>query len=164
VSTIEHSIPPTSIIVTASKNAGFWLRLIAAALDFMIVAIPLLMINGFFHYEILGISWNWSGGVQHVFPAPAGIVMLEACGFWLYAALMESSAMQATVGKQAVGLRVINEEGQRLSFMEASARHFAKVLSTALLGIGFFMIGWTAKKQGLHDKLASTFVVKRSKR
>jgi uncharacterized RDD family membrane protein YckC len=79
---------------------------------------------------------------------------------WLYFALLESSAWQATVGKKAVGLRVTDLNGNRISFLRASGRFFAKFISWAIMLIGYLMIAFTAKKQGLHDMIASTLVLK----
>jgi uncharacterized RDD family membrane protein YckC len=79
---------------------------------------------------------------------------------WLYFAFLESSVWQATVGKKLLRLKVVGSGGQRISFLRASARYFSKFLSRALLMIGFLMVFFTKKKQGLHDKIASTFVIR----
>ena len=79
---------------------------------------------------------------------------------WLYYALMESSGMQATLGKKALGLIVTDESGQRISFARATGRYFAKIVSALILLIGFIMVAFTERKQGLHDKLAGTLVVR----
>src|SRR5204863_8182892 len=70
---------------------------------------------------------------------------------WLYFALMESSPRGATVGKMALGLRVVDEQGNRISFMRATGRFFAKIVSSIILFIGFLMIAFTDRKRGLHD-------------
>jgi uncharacterized RDD family membrane protein YckC len=79
---------------------------------------------------------------------------------WIYEAWMTSSDRQATVGKIAVGLKVTDLNGQRISFARATGRHFAKILSAMILMIGFIMVAFTERKQGLHDLLAGTLVVK----
>jgi len=79
---------------------------------------------------------------------------------WLYFALLESSPRGATVGKMAMGLRVVTGSGQRLSFMNATGRYFAKILSAIILCIGFIMIAFTDRKRGLHDIIADTLVIK----
>jgi uncharacterized RDD family membrane protein YckC len=81
---------------------------------------------------------------------------------WLYNAILESSTWQATVGKKALSLVVTDESGQRISFGRASARYFAKIVSSMILLFGFFMIGWTERKRGLHDMIAGTLVYKAS--
>jgi len=79
---------------------------------------------------------------------------------WLYAALLESSSHQATLGKMALGLKVTDLEGRRISFVRATGRHFAKILSGMVLFIGFIMVGFTRRKQGLHDMVAGTLVIR----
>lgn len=83
------------------------------------------------------------------------------CSGWLYFALQESSKWQGTVGKRALGLKVVDLEGRRISFGRATGRYFGKFLSS-LLYIGYLMIFWTKKKQALHDMIASTLVVRES--
>ena len=79
---------------------------------------------------------------------------------WIYFAMMESSGMQATLGKKLVNLKVTNLSGERITFGRASGRYFGKILSSMTMGIGFLMVAFTAKKQGLHDIVASTLVLK----
>lgn len=76
-----------------------------------------------------------------------------------YFALMESSKYQATLGKLVVGIKVVDLAGNRISFLKATGRYFAKFLSRFLLGLGFLMSLFTKKKQCLHDKLVSTVVI-----
>jgi hypothetical protein len=78
---------------------------------------------------------------------------------WLYFALQESSARQATLGKRALGIKVVDESARRIGFGRATGRFFGKIISSILFGIGFFLAGWTAKKQALHDMMAGTYVV-----
>ena len=73
---------------------------------------------------------------------------------------MESSKYQATLGKMAMGIKVVNYNGQRLDFTKALLRNLSKFLSAFILGIGYIMIIFDDRKQGLHDKIADTFVVK----
>jgi len=79
---------------------------------------------------------------------------------WIYSAGLESSVKQATLGKMALGMRVTDLAGRRISFGRATGRHFAKILSVLILGIGFLMVAFSEKKQGLHDKVAETLVMR----
>ncbi len=76
---------------------------------------------------------------------------------------MESSEKQATLGKMAVGIKVIDMHGKRISFLHATGRNFAKIISVAICMIGYLMIIFTEKKQGLHDMIAGTLVVRNRK-
>jgi uncharacterized RDD family membrane protein YckC len=80
-------------------------------------------------------------------------------GAWLYESLLESSSWQGSVGKKLLGLRVTDMDGYRISFGRATGRHFGKILSGMICLIGFFMIAFTEKQQGLHDLLAGTLVL-----
>ena len=78
----------------------------------------------------------------------------------MYHAPMESSTKQGTLGKMALGIVGLDLEGRRIGFGKATGRYFAKILSALIIGIRFLMIAFTERKQGLHDILAGTLVVK----
>jgi hypothetical protein len=80
-------------------------------------------------------------------------------GPWLYAALFESSAMQATPGKKAIGLKVTDLQGNRISFGRATGRYFAEWITGMTLFVGYVMVAFTQKRQSLHDMIAGTVVV-----
>jgi uncharacterized RDD family membrane protein YckC len=80
--------------------------------------------------------------------------------FLLYFSAMESSQYQGTLGKIVMGIKVVDHNNQRLDFSRALLRNLSKVLSAFLLGIGYIMIIFDSRKQGLHDKIADTYVVK----
>ncbi len=67
--------------------------------------------------------------------------------------------MQATPGKKVVGVRVTDERGARIGFGRATGRYFAKILSSLILCIGYIMVAFTRRRQGLHDLMAGTLVV-----
>ena len=71
---------------------------------------------------------------------------------------MLSSSYQATLGKMIFGMKVTDLSGNRLSFAHATGRHFAKWISSLTLCIGYIMVGFTERKQGLHDMIAGTLV------
>jgi uncharacterized RDD family membrane protein YckC len=80
---------------------------------------------------------------------------------WLYFALMESSAWQATLGKKILGIQVTGLDGRRIGFGRATGRFFGKFISALILSIGFIMAGFTERKQALHDMIAGTLVVRK---
>jgi len=123
--------------------ATFWERLGAWLIDMLILAVPnviLSLLDG---------------------PDPGVGNLMILVGNWLYFALQESGKIQATIGKKAVGLKVINEQGHQISFGQATGRYFGKIISGIILLIGYLMVLWDPKKQALHDKMANTYVVKR---
>ena len=131
---------------------GFWIRLVAYIIDAILISLVLGVVT-----SIFGISYMNMDDVSKIDPT---LNLLSLAVAWLYFALMESSERGATVGKMAMGLRVVTNDGKRLSFMNATGRYFAKILSALILCIGFIMIGFTERKRGLHDMIASTLVIK----
>jgi uncharacterized RDD family membrane protein YckC len=130
---------------------GFWIRFVAYIIDAIILGIVGAILGAIFGVSMM------SGDVQDYNPA-LNIVSLVIA--WLYFALFESSARGATPGKMALGLRVVTGDGQRLSFLNATGRYFAKIISAIILFIGFIMIAFTDRKRGLHDMMANTLVIK----
>lgn len=135
------------------KYAGFWRRLIAAIIDGVLVNVAMLPIS-------LAVNTTTQEGIIASIMF-AQLQLLSMAVSWLYGAFMESSKMQATIGKMLLGMKVTDYKGKRISFLRATGRHFAKYLSAAILGIGYLMIAFTKRKQGLHDILAQTYVVKK---
>lgn len=79
----------------------------------------------------------------------------------LYYVLMESSLQQASLGKLAVGIKVVDVRGGRLGRGHALGRWASHLLCYFTLNIGYLMAAFTERKQGLHDLAASTLVVDR---
>lgn len=96
----------------------------------------------------------------------AGSILLLVLIFltigWLYYAIMESSTPQGTLGKMAVGIKVIDMQGNRITFARATGRFFGKIISKMILYVGFIMAGFTEKKQALHDIMADCLVVRKN--
>lgn len=132
------------------KFAGFWIRLVAYLIDSIILGVIAYAISGVFGFPSPFSVTEEIGVLQNMISVVTG---------FLYFALLESGNMQATVGKRAMGLVVTDESGNRITFLNATGRYFAKILSAILLLIGFIMVGWDKRKQGLHDKLAGTLVI-----
>lgn len=80
---------------------------------------------------------------------------------WLCFSFFKSSRLQASPGKRLLGMRVVDTEGQRISFSRACGRYAGKGISAFLLLGGFLLIAFHSRKQGLHDVLARTLVIRR---
>jgi uncharacterized RDD family membrane protein YckC len=80
---------------------------------------------------------------------------------WIYFAFMLSASKQASLGMMAVGLRVTDLQGNRISFAKATGRYFASLISGMILCIGYLMMLWSPRKQTLHDQMAGTVVLTR---
>ena len=77
----------------------------------------------------------------------------------VYLAWMHSSSNQASLGKMAVGIKVVRTDGERISFLRGIGRYFGYMLSSLLLMIGLIMAAFTDRKQALHDFMCDTLVV-----
>jgi uncharacterized RDD family membrane protein YckC len=145
------------------EYAGFWLRFAAAFIDNIIIQAPFWILQVVI--EVTNPPVMGPNGVST--PTGANIGLNCASGlanilvFWLYYALQESGEHQATLGKRAVGIKVVSLEGQRLSFANATGRTFGKILSQLICLIGYIMAAFTERKQALHDMMAGTLVVRK---
>jgi uncharacterized RDD family membrane protein YckC/Tfp pilus assembly protein PilE len=79
----------------------------------------------------------------------------------LYWSVQESSSHQATFGKRALGIKVVDLDGKSISWGRAVGRWFARLLSGFFFCIGYLLALFTSRKQTLHDMLAGTLVVDR---
>ncbi len=140
--------PPAGTSSGPSPYAGFWVRAAAFVID----------------YIILVFIWVAATAVVRGVVGPTGAVLTLPILFlipWLYYAIFESAALQATPGKLALGLRVTNESGDPLGFGAATGRFFGKILTSFTFGVGYAMAVFTERRQTLHDKLAGALVVQR---
>jgi uncharacterized RDD family membrane protein YckC len=128
--------------------AGFWKRAGAYVIDYIIIA---------FVGRIFAMGF---GGPAHQ-STNSLFVLLYVIGACLYYVLFESSEMQATPGKRALGLKVTDLQGEQISFGRALGRLLGHVPSYLIFGIGFAMAVFTERRQTLHDKMAGTLVVHR---
>jgi uncharacterized RDD family membrane protein YckC len=92
-------------------------------------------------------------------PVIAALGMLLIIVPWLYFAGFESSRSQATPGKVLMHLIVTDLAGNKPTFARTTLRFFGKFISTLIIFIGFLMIAFTKKRQGLHDKIAGCLVL-----
>ncbi|MCL6512991.1 MAG: RDD family protein [Alicyclobacillus sp.] len=166
------------------RYAGFWRRFAAYLIDTVILGILQFIFEmGTFAAVVAAFArqnpnfWSSFSGalasdteLQDATALAAFITLSVAwtavgiIGPWIYYAVFESSPWQATLGKRALGIRVCDMEGRRLSFGRATGRYFAKIISALVLWIGYLMAGWTKRKQALHDMIAECLVVVDDKR
>ena len=163
-----YAAAPPVAYAPPSIYGGFWIRLLAHLIDHVIlgaIAAPLFFIMVF--PAAIRVAHE---AEQNQEPSPEmivailgsvfGYIALAFVGQWLYEALLTSSSWQGTIGKRVLRLKVVDEAGNRIGFGRATGRFFAKILSSMFFCIGFIMVGFTERKRGLHDMLASTVVMK----
>jgi len=163
-------IPAISSVAVTPKGqiyAGFWLRAAALLVDTLIAGFLTGLIatvhpSAFFR----SLDPN-SLDLNLLIRSPLS-VLTPLCIAWfttfpsLYGAMFESSPWQATPGKRILGIYVSGMRGQRVTFLRALFRNLAKQISSFLL-LGYFLAGFTPRKQALHDILASCLVVRRER-
>lgn len=153
------------------KYAGFWLRFVAYLIDYLlleivgfIISIPFIGAIVFSAFTIADSnSFNEKTvfGIAGILGAVTLLVIITVLLGWLYFALMESSKNQGTLGKMALGLKVTDMKGERISFGRATGRYFGKIISGMIFMIGYILAGLTEKKQALHDMMAGCLVVRK---
>lgn len=159
-------------------NSGFWIRSVAGAIDWILILIAALILHylagpviDFLTNFIVGFFFGFVPALAVGHREPMSLLAMQMTAFlarilygvlvaWVYFAVLESSKHQATLGKRLFKLRVADENGAPISFGRATGRFYAKTLSTMILCIGFLMAGWTKRKQGLHDLMVGTQVIK----
>jgi uncharacterized RDD family membrane protein YckC len=167
---------PTPPYVTPATLSGFWLRLPAAIIDLLVLAVPLAAFISF-----LSVAMGISTAFLNLSPGQPPSEILKNFGntfidvtlaffiliSWLYFAILESSRWRATLGKRAVGIYVADRLGNRVTFARAAARFcFGRLLvHIPILGIYYFLIDclsifFTQHKQAVHDIFSNCLVMR----
>ena len=118
--------------------AGFWQRFMAGIIDLIILIV----------IEVILIFIPIIGWILSFFVT------------WLYFAIQHSSTNQATFGMRALDIKITNEKHGKIGFWRASGNFYLTVFSSLILLIGFFMIAFTSRKQGLHNLISRTLCIK----
>ena len=118
--------------------AGFWQRFMAGIIDLIILIV----------IEVILIFIPIIGWILSFFVT------------WLYFAIQHSSTKQATFGMRALDIKITNEKRGKIGFWRASGNFYLTVFSSLILLIGFFMIAFTSRKQGLHNLISRTLCIK----
>lgn len=178
---IPSTILPGNDEVTEHSNyASLIRRFLAYQIDFIFLSLVGIFIGGFlssslgFNSQLIGESMagglfgasGWFfGGIVLSAPDISAIakfsLFINLILNWLYFTGLESSKLKATLGKLLLGVKVADFNNEKISFMQANIRYWSKLISILILMIGFIMIMFTSKKQGCHDMLAKTTVIKK---
>jgi uncharacterized RDD family membrane protein YckC len=135
------------------EYVGFWLRVWAALIDSVLVlaiTLPLVLsIYGRAYFDPTGsfIKGPVDFLISYVLPLIAVVL------FWIY--------KQATPGKMAISAKVVDAKtGGPLSVGQSIGRYLGYYVSMLPLGLGLLWVAFDPKKQGWHDKLAGTVVIR----
>jgi len=158
--------PTSAEAETASApTAGFGARLLAYTID----VVPLTLLTAAIFYCFLGFDETLKRYLADRGNLEARIDYLSQRNqirdlsfliYVFYCSVAECSLMQGTFGKRLLGLRVTNDQGQRLTIARSFGRNFGKIISYIPLGLGFLWAIWSKRRRAWHDMLAKTLVVK----
>lgn len=149
--------------VTTEDYAGFWLRFVASCIDGCILFVPQLFITFAIDFATTALlPWlpKWGQGLVSL-----GVdTMIYYMMMIPYFAAFESSSLQGTPGKLALGLVVTDMDGNRVSFWKALGRSTGKAFSDMTIFcffVGYLLAGFTPRKQALHDLMSSCLVLRK---
>ncbi|OAV04847.1 hypothetical protein AO373_0301 [Moraxella catarrhalis] len=136
------------------EYAGFWIRFAACIVDNLIIMI-IFAPYWFYNYQQMAAMpvdqmplYSAGDAILHL------VIGAAVVWFWV--------KKGATPGKMLFGLQVRDAKtGQFISVPRALLRYFSYLISYLILCLGFIWAGFDKKKQGWHDKIAKTVVVKR---
>jgi len=154
---MDQTVPPAAETEKPLEYAGFWVRLVAYLIDSLIIGAVQLVLT-----LILTFSVGLLGDFSEQGEAAMGmIVSLFSVALGLGYAVFFTGHCGQTPGKMALRIKVIHIDGSQISYGRAALREIpAKFISGILLGIGYLMVAFDDKKQGLHDRIANTYVIK----
>ena len=149
------------------EYAGFWIRAGAFVIDafalgflgmiWLVIAYALGLLNDYMALvnasDTPSIHELWAS-LPWIYYAVSTVIT------WLYEALLLSSSWQATVGKRAMGIHVVDANGDRCSFARASLRFAIKNFVSGWFFFGYLLVLFNERKQALHDMVAGTFCEK----
>lgn len=148
-------LPAETTLPAFGEPAGFWIRVLAALIDGVLLAAVGWLID-----ERLGLPHGVSDTVQSAEVLNASLLALSidvALGA-VYASIMVG-AWGATVGKMVCGLRIVRGDGGRVTYGVGLTRNFAQLVSLLPAGLGFIWVALSPSKLGWHDYLCDTRVV-----
>lgn len=143
--------------IDAWPKAGFWMRLVAALIDAFIVFVLHFLLG-----SLLALAGALTAGGQGVAMGNI-LILIQLFGYVLSFAyyIVFTGYCGQTPGKMALRIKVIRRDGSNISYGRAAFREVpAKFISGIIFGIGYLMVAFDEQKQGLHDRMADTYVIK----
>ena len=137
--------------------AGFFRRFVAAMIDLTLISVAAAVYVFALLALVLAIPSTDPTVAAAVFMAGYALLCVLGAAYFV---VMESSSMQATLGKAAMGLRVVDLYGRRISVMRSLGRYSGKVISSLPFMLGYVLAAFSEKRQALHDMMAGTLVVR----
>lgn len=141
-------------VETVMIYAGFWIRFVAKFIDGLILGAVGLMLA---FVAMAGIAGLTSSPFKAI--AVQVIVRLVQLAIGIAYTTYFLGRHGATPGKMALRLRVVRSDGSPLTYGRACGRHFAEMLSSVILLIGYIMAAFDDEKRALHDRICDTRVI-----
>ena len=152
----KRSLDPrenNSSTLVEKPKAGFWLRLVALMIDGFLVFL-IQVIFGIILFFIGSGGFNLDGTLSLVLQMFSTVVSLF---YWIFF----TGNCGQTPGKMLLRIQVVRTDGSSLSYGTAFYREVVgKFLSGIIFAIGYLMAAFDDQKQGLHDRMAKTYVIK----
>ena len=158
--------PPLLTTGEGPEPVGFWARLGAYIIDCILLYVAMSILTLPWKGQLAGLEKDLTastlqGDPEKLLGVLVGILiycMIYSLGSMSYFVVMNGK-FGATVGKMAVGAKIVNLDGSPLGYQRAIWRYMAEMVSWLILGIGYLMIAFRSDKRGLHDLLAHTRVI-----
>jgi uncharacterized RDD family membrane protein YckC len=136
----------------ALEYAGFWIRLGAAVIDIIVLVLIFYIIRYDVLFKFIFSKLPLSTYIIMATLLLWAIHIVYFVVFWAWRG--------QTPGKMITGIKIIRTDSSPLTWQYALLRYLGCIASTIILFIGFIWIAFDSRKQGLHDKIADTYVVK----
>ncbi len=130
---------------TTAAKAGFWIRFFAYLIDAIIVGIVGGILGAFIDPDPAS-------------PGRSSVNLLLGLAYFVY--FWSAQGTGQTLGMRVLNLKVVRTDGSALSYTQAFIRYIGLIIASIPLLIGLIWAAFDANKQGWHDKIADTYVVK----
>ncbi|HTZ18362.1 MAG TPA: RDD family protein [Dissulfurispiraceae bacterium] len=141
------------------RYAGFWIRFVAKFIDGMIMGMVGMLITALAGFSLFGHDSTFL--MNPVRLAIYILINILQIALGIAYVTFFVGKYGATPGKMALGLRIVNPDGSKVSYMKAFGRYFAEIVSGLILGIGYIMAAFDDEKRALHDRICNTRVIRK---
>ena len=144
----------------ALPKAGIWIRMAAWIADVLFLFFPTI-VAALVVWATINLG-GWLGGEINdqvkVFAGISSVIIVMVGGFQYFTLFVGWRGQ--TPGKMLFGLKIVRVTGERMTYGRACLRSLCWILSLLLFSIGFLMIAFTRQRQGLHDVLTGSYVIR----
>ena len=162
-----EALPDVPVAIDDLRFAGVAPRFTAWLIDVFVLMLPILLwemtVESITGFDIDTLQFGEPGTTPQVPPGTTEFLIWFHVGAAVirgaYWSLLESSRWQATVGKKVMGVVVTDERGHRAPLSQTFVRYVGRLLCELTFGIGYLLVLFDPRRQGLHDRVARTLVV-----